>query len=63
MLLNDTNDGPLAPALFSVMMLGTRGKQFSAPELNTMLKGSGFVDMTVTPTYAYHSLVRATRPA
>jgi 3-hydroxy-5-methyl-1-naphthoate 3-O-methyltransferase len=63
MLLNDTSDGPLPPALFSVMMLGTRGKQFSAPELNTLLGSAGFVDMTVTPSYAYHSLVRATKPA
>jgi cyclopropane fatty-acyl-phospholipid synthase-like methyltransferase len=62
MLLNDTHDGPLPAALFSVMMLGTRGKQFSAPELNTLLTGAGFTDITVTHTYAYHSLVRATRP-
>lgn len=63
MLLNDTSDGPLPPALFSIMMLGTRGKQFSAPELNTMLTTAGFVDLTVTPTYAYYSLVSATKPA
>ena len=50
MLLNDTSDGPLPPALFSVMMLGTRGKQFSAPELNTLLSTAGFVDMAVTTT-------------
>jgi 3-hydroxy-5-methyl-1-naphthoate 3-O-methyltransferase len=62
MLLNDTSDGPLPPALFSVMMLGTRGKQFSAPELNALLTSAGFVDMTVTHSYAYHSLVSATRP-
>jgi len=63
MLLNDTTDGPLPAALFSIMMLGLRGKQFSAPELNALLSGAGFVDTTVTPSYAYHSLVRATRPA
>jgi hypothetical protein len=63
MLLNDSSDGPLPAALFSVMMLGTRGKQFSAPELNRLLSDAGFVDMRVTPGYAYHSLVRATRPA
>ena len=62
MLLNDTSDGPLPVALFSVMMLGTRGKQFSAPELNRLLTDVGFVDMTVTPSHAYHSLVSATRP-
>jgi len=63
MLLNDTSDGPLPPALFSIMMLGTRGKQFSGPELNTLLTGAGFVDVSMTHSYAYHSLVRATRPA
>ncbi|HLZ27306.1 MAG TPA: methyltransferase [Chloroflexota bacterium] len=63
MLLNDTSDGPLPPALFSVMMLGTRGKQFSAPELNALLTTAGFAHMTVTPSYAYYSLVTATKPA
>jgi acetylserotonin N-methyltransferase len=63
MLLNDTSDGPLPPALFSVMMLGTRGKQFSAPELNTLLASAGFVGTSVTPTYSYHSLVSARKPA
>jgi hypothetical protein len=63
MLLNDTSDGPLAPALFSVMMLGTRGKQFSAPELNVLLTGAGFVGTSVTHTYSYHSLVSASKPA
>jgi 3-hydroxy-5-methyl-1-naphthoate 3-O-methyltransferase len=63
MLLNDTSDGPLPPALFSIMMLGIRGKQFSAPELHTQLSAAGFANTTVTPTYAYHSLVSATRPA
>jgi hypothetical protein len=63
MLLNDTSDGPLPPALFSVMMLGTRGKQFSAPELNTLLTGAGFVGTRVSHTYSYHSLVSASKPA
>jgi len=46
-----------------VMMLGTRGKQFSAPELNALLTTAGFAHMTVTPSYAYYSLVTATKPA
>jgi hypothetical protein len=62
MLLNDTHDGPLAPALFSVMMLGTRGKQFSAAELDDLLAGAGFVDIEISHTYGYYSLVSATRP-
>jgi acetylserotonin N-methyltransferase len=63
MLLNDTHDGPLEAALFSVMMLGTRGKQFSAIELETMLADTGFVDVRVTHSYAYYSLIEATKPA
>jgi acetylserotonin N-methyltransferase len=63
MLLNDTHDGPLEAALFSVMMLGTRGKQFSAVELETMLADAGFVDLRVKHSYGYYSLVGATKPA
>jgi acetylserotonin N-methyltransferase len=62
-LLNDTHDGPLEAALFSVMMLGTRGKQFSAVELETMLADAGFVDTRVRHSYGYYSLIEATKPA
>jgi O-methyltransferase domain/Dimerisation domain len=62
MLLNDAHDGPLPPALFSIMMLGTRGKQFSATELDDLLTGAGFVDTRVTPSHGYYSLIQATRP-
>jgi acetylserotonin N-methyltransferase len=63
MLLNDTSDGPLPAALFSIMMLGTRGKQFSAPELQHHLTAAGFGAVSITPTYAYHSLISALKPA
>jgi hypothetical protein len=63
MLLADSLDGPLPPALFSVMMLGTRGKQFSAAELDNLLTNAGFVDTKVTHTHGYYSLIRATKPA
>ena len=62
MLLHDTADGPLPAALFSVMMLGTRGKQFSVPELDALLGHAGFVDTHATPSYGYYSLVTATKP-
>jgi acetylserotonin N-methyltransferase len=62
MLLNDTHDGPLHSALFSVMMLGTRGKQFSAVELAARLEEAGFANPTVTHSYGYYSLVSATKP-
>jgi O-methyltransferase domain len=59
MLLNDSQDGPLPASLFSVMMLGTRGKQFSFAELDEMLRDVGFVDTEVTHTYGYYSIVSA----
>jgi 3-hydroxy-5-methyl-1-naphthoate 3-O-methyltransferase len=62
MLLDDAHDGPLPPALFSVMMLGTRGKQFSAAELADKLTRAGFVDPSATHNYGYYSLVCASKP-
>ncbi len=42
-LLDDANDGPVLPALLSLAMLvGTRGKNFTADELCTMLAEAGF---------------------
>jgi cyclopropane fatty-acyl-phospholipid synthase-like methyltransferase len=61
-LLNDAQDGPLPGALFSVMMLGTRGKQFSFLELEELLAHAGFTDVAVKHTYGYYSLVSATKP-
>jgi acetylserotonin N-methyltransferase len=62
MLLADGQDGPLPAALFSVMMLNTRGKQFSFLELAEELGAAGFRDARVQHTYAYYSLVAATKP-
>ena len=61
MLLNDAADGPLAAALFSVLMLGTRGKQFAYRELEELVTTAGFADVRVTHTYGYYSLVSATK--
>jgi 3-hydroxy-5-methyl-1-naphthoate 3-O-methyltransferase len=61
MLLNDAADGPLAAALFSVLMLGTRGKQFAYHELEALVTTAGFADVRVTHTYGYYSLVSATK--
>jgi hypothetical protein len=58
-LLNDAQDGPLAASMFSVMMLGTRGKQLSFAELDELARQAGFVDVSVEHTYGYYSLVRA----
>jgi acetylserotonin N-methyltransferase len=58
-LLNDAQDGPLAAALFSVMMLNTRGKQLSRAELEELMHSCDFAGVRVTPTYGYYSLVEA----
>jgi hypothetical protein len=64
MLLNDTKDGPLPAACFSMSMaISTRGKQYSAEELAHLLTEAGFTNVAVTPTYAYYSLVSAEKPA
>jgi acetylserotonin N-methyltransferase len=58
-LLNDSQDGPLPAALFSVMMLGTRGKQLSFTELDDLARAAGFTNVDVRHTYGYYSLVTA----
>jgi cyclopropane fatty-acyl-phospholipid synthase-like methyltransferase len=63
MLLNDTKDGPLVAVVFSMEMLALRGKQYSVEELDQLLQEVGFTGTTVTPTYAYYSLVSARKPA
>lgn len=63
MLLNDTKDGPQAASLFSMnMCFFTEGKQFSAAELDDLLTGCGFTDVSITNTYGYYSLIRARKP-
>jgi hypothetical protein len=62
MLLNDAMDGPLPAALFSVMMLNTRGKQFSFLELADLLTSVGFKWPEVRHSYAYYSIVVAYKP-
>lgn len=63
MLLADTADGPLAPALYSLSMrIGTLGKQFTTPELRGALEGVGFADVTVRNTTQYFSLLSARKP-
>jgi hypothetical protein len=62
MLFDEAADGPLPAALFSIMMLGTRGKQFTFRELEDLLGQAGFTSIDVRPSYGYYSLIRATRP-
>lgn len=60
-LLNDAQDGPVAAAMFSTMMLGTRGRQLSFAELRSLLTEHGFATVDVKPTYGYYSLVIGTK--
>jgi 3-hydroxy-5-methyl-1-naphthoate 3-O-methyltransferase len=64
MLMNDDGCGPLPAAAFSMMMLlGTRGKQYSLLELSNFLVEAGFVDVESSQTGAgYYSLVTARKP-
>lgn len=63
MLLDENCAGPRTAAGFSVMMLiGTRGQQFTFGELAKLLDGAGFVDVEATATYGYYSVVSAGKP-
>ena len=62
-LMNDNLDGPVTTASFSMLMLlGTRGKQYSLPEFVQILGAAGFTAVRSTPTCGYYSLVEAVKP-
>ncbi|MEP6867500.1 MAG: methyltransferase [Novosphingobium sp.] len=63
-LMNDDGTGPLIAAAFAMLMLlGTRGRQFSFPELREFLEGAGFVDIEAQQTGGgYYSLVTGRKP-
>jgi acetylserotonin N-methyltransferase len=63
MLLSDTGDAPTTTALFSALMLvATRGRQFTSSEIIGILRRRGFRDIFVTPTHGYYSLVTGRKP-
>lgn len=64
MLVDDDQCGPLAATLFSLLMLlGTRGKQYSLPELDDILGSAGFKKIEAVRTGGgYYSLVSARKP-
>ncbi|MCP5004031.1 MAG: hypothetical protein GY941_08830 [Planctomycetes bacterium] len=63
MLLDDTKDRPVTVASFSMqMLLGTKGKQFTASELEELLIECGFDAITVVHSYGYYSLIRGRKP-
>ena len=62
-LLDDTRDGPLTLAAFSVQMLvSTRGQQFTLADLRGILGSAGFADVASVSTHAYYSVVSARKP-
>ena len=63
-LMDDDGTGPLIAAAFSVLMLlGTRGKQYTLREFEDILEGAGFVDIEAQRTGGgYYSLVTARKP-
>jgi ubiquinone/menaquinone biosynthesis C-methylase UbiE len=62
MLLNDTKDGPLTAASFSMNMIYfTHGKQFTAKELTDLLTYCGFEEVTIAETSSLYSLVSGTK--
>ncbi|MEO8313576.1 MAG: methyltransferase [Pseudomonadota bacterium] len=64
MLMDDDGCGPLAAAAFSLLMLlGTRGRQYSLAELRAILEEAGFSDVEALSTSGgYYSLVVARKP-
>jgi len=64
MLMDDDGCGPWQAAAFSLLMLlATRGKQYSLPELRSILEGAGFVEVESVQTGGgYYSLVSARKP-
>jgi hypothetical protein len=64
MLMDDDGCGPLAAAAFSVMMLlGTRGRQYTLAELRGFLEPVGFTEIEAFSTGGgYYSLVVARKP-
>jgi acetylserotonin N-methyltransferase len=62
-LMSDNYDGPATTASFSMLMLlRTRGRQYSLPELTAILDAAGFTDVQSMPSGGYYSLVSAVKP-
>ena len=63
LLFNDDKSGPFPAASYSVgMLLWTEGQQYSGQELSAMLIQAGFIDIEVTPSFGYWSIVSGRKP-
>lgn len=65
MLFADDKTGPFATAAFNITMLvwSVDGEQYSGRELSGMLADAGFQSIETKPTFGYHSIVTAIKPA
>lgn len=62
-LVEDEREAPLANALVHLdMLVWTEGQQYRAVKLREVLERLGFVDVRVTRTTGYWSVVEATKP-
>jgi hypothetical protein len=63
MLLDDDLVSPPHTVTFSLLMaMGTKGQQFSFPQLRDLLQEAGFTGVTWQPTYGYYSIVTGYKP-
>lgn len=63
MLLDDSGTTPEPAVAFSLLMaMGTKGQQFSFPQLQELLGEAGFVKVRTQPSYGYYSLVIGEKP-
>jgi acetylserotonin N-methyltransferase len=62
-MLLDDEAGLVTAASFSLLMLlATQGQQFTAGELEAILRGAGFARIDVTATHPYYSVVTGHKP-
>jgi acetylserotonin N-methyltransferase len=63
MLLDADRQGPLAAALYSMIMLfGQLGGQLTFADISVQLSQAGFVDVQVVTTSGYYTIVSARKP-
>jgi cyclopropane fatty-acyl-phospholipid synthase-like methyltransferase len=63
-LFNDERTAPLSTAAYNLIMLlwCAGGQQYSGLEISTMMAEVGFVNIQVTPTFGYWSIVTGEKP-
>lgn len=62
MLLDDSGTAPSPAVAFSLLMaMGTKGQQFTFPQLREILEAAGFSKVSCQHSYGYYSLVRAVK--